>query len=98
MILNETAALIKDIIVVVGFVASVAAILRKLKIIVNANKCQLRSQITAIYYKHVDEENPTLREYERKNLDEMYGGYHTLHGNTFIDDIYDKMRHWTVVT
>ena len=98
MILNETAALIKDIIVVVGFVASVAAILRKLKIIVNANKCQLRSQITAIYYKHVDEENPTLREYERKNLDELYGGYHTLHGNTFIDDIYDKMRHWTVVT
>ena len=98
MILNETAALIKDIIVVVGFVASVAAILRKLKIIVNANKCQLRSQITAIYYKHVDEENPTLREYERKNLDEMYGGYHTLHGNTFIDDIYDKMRRWTVVT
>ena len=98
MILNETAALIKDIIVVVGFVASVAAILRKLKIIVNANKCQLRSNITAIYYKHVDEENPTLREYERKNLDEMYGGYHTLHGNTFIDDIYDKMRHWTVVT
>ena len=98
MILNETAALIKDIIVVVGFIASVIAILRKLKIIVNANKCQLRSQITAIYYKHVDEENPTLREYERKNLDEMYGGYHTLHGNTFIDDIYDKMRHWTVVT
>lgn len=98
MILNETATLIKDIIVVVGFVASVIAILRKLKIIVNANKCQLRSQITAIYYKHVDEENPTLREYERKNLDEMYGGYHTLHGNTFIDDIYDKMRHWTVVT
>lgn len=98
MILNETATLIKDVIVVVGFIASVVAILRKLKIIVNANKCQLRSQITAIYYKHVDEENPTLREYERKNLDEMYGGYHTLHGNTFIDDIYEKMRHWTVVT
>ena len=98
MILSETASLIKDIIVIVGFIASVAAILRKLKIIVNANKCQLRSQITAIYYKHVDEENPTLREYERKNLDEMYGGYHTLHGNTFIDDIYDKMRRWTVIT
>ena len=98
MILSETASLIKDFIVVVGFIASVVAILRKLKIIVNANKCQLRSQITAIYYRHVDEKNPTLREYERKNLDEMYGGYHTLHGNTFIDDIYEKMRHWTVVT
>lgn len=96
--LEGVAGLIKDIIVIVGFLASVAAILHKLKIIVNANKCQLRSQITAIYYKHVDEENPTLREYERKNLDEMYGGYHTLHGNTFVDDIYEKMRHWNVTT
>lgn len=97
MFLNETATLIKDIIVVVTFIGSVIAILRKLKIIVDASKCQLRSDITAIYYKHVDEENPTLREYERKNLDELYEGYHTLRGNHFVDDLYKKMRNWTVV-
>lgn len=60
--------------------------------------CQLRSDITGIYYKHVDEEEPTLREYERKNLDDLYAGYHTMKGNHFIDDIYDKMRDWKVVS
>lgn len=96
--LNETATLVKDVVVIVAFLSSVIAILCKLKIIVNASKCQLRSDITAIYYKHVDEETPTLREYERKNLDELYDGYHTLRGNHFVDDLYEKMRHWTVVT
>ena len=96
--MSEVATYIKDGLVIVAFFGSVIAILRKLKVIVDANKCQLRSNITAIYYKHCDEENPTLREYERKNLDEMYNGYHTLRGNTFVNDLYEKMRHWNVVT
>ena len=96
--MSAIATWIKDGLVIVAFLSSVIAILRKLKVIVNANKCQLRSQITAIYYKHCDEENPTLREFERKNLDEMYDGYHTLRGNTFVNDLYEKMRHWNVVT
>lgn len=98
MMLSETADIIKDVIVIVTFLGSVIAILRKLKIIVNASKCQLRSDITNIYYKHCDEAEPTLREYERKNLDELYDGYHTLKGNHFVDDLYEKMRHWKVVT
>ena len=98
MMLSATADIIKDVIVIVTFLGSVIAILRKLKIIVNASKCQLRSDITNIYYKHCDEEEPTLREYERKNLDELYDGYHTLKGNHFVDDLYEKMRHWKVVT
>ena len=96
--MSEVATYIKDALVIVAFFGSVIAILRKLRIIVDANKCQLRSNITAIYYKHCDEENPTLREFERKNLDEMYNGYHTLRGNTFVNDLYDKMRRWNVVT
>ena len=96
--MSEVATYIKDALVIVAFLGSVIAILRKLRVIVDANKCQLRSNITAIYYKHCDEENPTLREFERKNLDEMYNGYHTLRGNTFVNDLYEKMRHWNVVT
>lgn len=68
------------------------------KEIKDSQLCQLRSDITAIYYKHIDEEIPTLREYERKNLDDLYAGYHTMRGNHFIDDIYDAMRTWKVVT
>ena len=98
MMLSTTADIIKDVVVIVTFLGSVIAILSKLKIIVNASKCQLRSDITNIYYKHCDEKEPTLREYERKNLDELYDGYHTLKGNHFVDDLYEKMRHWKVVT
>ena len=68
------------------------------KEIKDSQLCQLRSDITAIYYKHIDDEIPTLREYERKNLDDLYAGYHTMRGNHFIDDIYDTMRTWKVVT
>ena len=51
----------------------------------------------AIYYRHCDEAEPTLREYERKNLDALFNAYEVLHGNTFISDIYNKeMRHWHV--
>ena len=96
--MSEVATYIKDALVIVAFLGSVIAILRKLRVIVDANKCQLRSNITASYYRHCDEPNPTLREYERKNLDEMYNGYHTLRGNTFVNDLYEKMRHWNVVT
>lgn len=96
--MSAIATYIKDGLVIVAFLSSVIAILRKLRVIVDANKCQLRTNITAIYYKHCDEETPTLREYERKNLDEMYNGYHTLRGNTFVNDLYEKMRHWNVVT
>ena len=96
--LEGIAEIIKDVIVIVSFLGSVIAILAKLKIIVNASKCQLRSDITNIYYKHCDEPEPTLREYERKNLNELYEGYHTLKGNHFVDDLYSKMRNWKVVT
>ncbi len=60
--------------------------------------CLLRSNIRKIYYTHCDEPAPAIREYERQDLDDLYAGYHTLHGNHFVDDLYEKMRHWKVVT
>lgn len=90
---------------VVGYLASIIGVfayLRKIWRNIKAEKdgvlCLLRSNIRKIYYAHCDEQEPTMREYERKDLDELYDGYHTLHGNTFVDDLYEKMRHWKVVT
>ncbi len=59
--------------------------------------CLLRSNIRRIYYAHCDEPAPALREYERLDLDDLYAGYHTLRGNHFVDDLYEKMRRWKVV-
>lgn len=96
--LSNIALVIKDVVVIAAFLGSVIAILAKLRVIGDAQRCMLRSNITGIYYRHVDEEQPTLREYERKNLDDLYAGYHTLKGNHFVDDLYKQMRDWKVVT
>ncbi len=60
--------------------------------------CLLRSNIRKIYYSHCDEPDPAIREYERQDLDDLYAGYHSLGGNHFVDDLYEKMRGWKVVT
>ena len=60
--------------------------------------CLLRSQILTIYYRHEGEDEPALRQYERENLDALYAAYQAEHGNTFVKDIYEIMRHWRVVT
>lgn len=90
---------------VIGYIATVGGVFvflgkqwKKMRDIADAQKCQLRSNILATYYRHCDEEEPTLREYERKNLDASFAAYETLHGNSFIADIYnDQMRHWRVI-
>jgi hypothetical protein len=90
---------------VLGYLATIAGVityLRKIWRSVKAEKdgvlCLLRSNIRTIYYHHCDEEDPTIREYERQDLDDLYAGYHTLGGNHFVDDLYEKMRSWKVVT
>lgn len=97
--------LLKWIAAIIGYLGVIFAVFVKMSKILKAVQtekdgilCLLRSNIRKIYYAHCDEDDPTLREYERKDLDELYNGYHTLHGNTFIDDLYEKMRHWKVVT
>ena len=80
----------------IAFLAILVAFWKKLKKIGEGQQCQLRSDITGIYYKHCDEENPMLREFERKNLDALTEAYKALGGNNYIDDLYDQMRHWKV--
>lgn len=95
----------KTVASIVAYITTVAGVFiflwkqwKKIKDIADAQKCQLRSDILAIYYRHCDEEEPTLREYERKNLDALFAAYEVLHGNTFVADLYnDQMRHWRVI-
>lgn len=85
------------IVTLVGFLGALLVFWKKLKKIAEGQQCQLRNDITAIYYKHCDEQTPILREYERKNLDSLVAAYKALEGNNYIDDLYDAMRHWRVV-
>ena len=91
--------------VLIGYIATICgggAVLwrlwKKLRAIANGQQCVLRARITEMYYVHADDSPPSLREYQRQNLDELYDGYKALGGNHYIDDLYRKMREWRVVS
>lgn len=94
--MKETVEIIGYIITVLGFLGILTAFWKKLKKIAEGQQCQLRSDITAIYYRHCDDATPVLREYERKNLDALVEAYKALGGNNYIDDLYGHMRQWKV--
>ena len=97
--------MLADIAAVVGYIVTLGGVLvwmaklwKRIKAISEGQKCQLRNDITGIYYRHNEEARPTLREYERKNLDDLYEGYKALGGNHYVDDLYNAMRDWHVIT
>ncbi len=96
--LKIIAAVIGYLVTIGGVFTYLAKIWKSIKSERDGVTCLLRSNIRKIYYSHCDEPEPSIREYERQDLDDLYAGYHALHGNHFVDDLYEKMRHWKVVT
>ncbi len=96
--LGIAAAAIGYIATIIGAVAQIRKALKSVRAISEGQKCLLRSQITAIYYRHVDDAEPTLREYERKNVDDLCAAYRALGGNSFVSDLYETMRSWRIRT
>lgn len=64
--------------------------------LVNAQKCQLRSEMLRIYYHNKD--TKTIRQYEFENFIHLYKAYKALLGNSFVDKIYNEVITWDVVT
>ena len=58
-------------------------------------RCLLRSEIVRIYYRHLGDKQ--LREYEFKNMEQCYGAYKVLKGNSFIDRIHGEMQEWDII-
>ena len=86
-------ALIGEIGVLLGVVTPVIVLVIKL---INGQRCQLRSEMLQIYYHNRDKK--TIRQYEKENFVMLYEAYKALRGNSFIDDIYNEVRKWEVVT
>lgn len=59
-------------------------------------KCQLRSDMLQIYYRHAD--TKTIRQYEYENFIMLRKAYKSLLGNSFIDKIYDEVKTWKIIT
>ena len=64
--------------------------------LVNAQKCQLRSEMLRIYYHNKDRK--AIRQYEFENFIHLYKAYKALLGNSFIEKIYKEVITWDVVT
>ena len=58
-------------------------------------RCLLRSEMLRIYYKNLAERK--VRQYEFENFIKCYDAYKALGGNSFIDEINQEVRDWTIV-
>lgn len=86
-------ALVGEVVTLVGVVAPIIAKTNKLA---NGTKCQLRSEMLRVYYRH--RENGIIRQYEYENFVYLYEAYKTLKGNSFIDKIYKEVQEWEIVS
>ena len=59
-------------------------------------KCLLRANMLHTYYKHREQES--MRQYEYENFVYEYKAYKALHGNSFIDRIYDEVKTWEILS
>lgn len=93
MNLTTIATLIGEIGVLLGVIVPVIVSIRK---IADGTRCQLRSEMLRIYYRHKDTEK--IRQYELENFVMLYEAYKSLKGNSFIDKIYKEVMSWEVIT
>lgn len=92
MDLTTIVALISEIGVLLGVIIPVIVFVKK---IANGTKCQLRSEMLRIYYKHLESEQ--IRQFEYENFVLLYEAYKALHGNSFIDKIYEEVHSWEII-
>ncbi len=93
MDLTTLITLIGEIGVLIGVIVPVIISVKK---IAGGTKCQLRSEMLRIYYRN--HEKKEIREYEYRNFVELYDAYKALNGNSFIDEIYEKIKEWEIVS
>lgn len=93
MNLTTIVTLIGEIGVLIGVIIPVIIWILK---IANGQKCQLRTDMLRIYYHN--RESKKIRQYEYENFVFCYEAYKALKGNSFIDEIYEKVQSWEIVS
>ncbi len=93
MDLTTIVTLIGEIGVLIGVIVPVIISIKR---IANGTKCQLRSEMLRIYYHN--HQLSEIRQYEYENFVALYEAYKALGGNSFIDEIYEKIKDWEIVS
>jgi hypothetical protein len=79
----------------VALIATITPAIVWVRKIIEAQKCQLRSEMLRIYYRNHDKK--TIRQYEYENFVFLYEAYKALKGNSFIDKIYNEIKTWEIL-
>ena len=66
------------------------------KKIQDGQKCLLRAEMLNIYYE--GREQKKIRQYKYENFILCYKAYKALNGNSFIDEIKEKIDTWEIIT
>lgn len=90
-----------ELLTAAGAVTAIAAagtviwkIVCKWDAVIEGIRCQLRTEMLRVYYRHKDEHK--IRQYEKENFEHNYNAYKALNGNSFIGDIHDEVKKWEV--
>lgn len=98
--LDEISKVLSHIMGLLAFAALIVKPAREwlfgLRDVREAQKCQLRSDMLRMYYRHRDEHK--IRQYEKENFLYEYAAYKALGGNSFVDDIEKEVRKWDVLS
>ena len=85
-------ALVGEVVALIGFMIPVIVWIKKIS---DGAKCQLRSEMLRIYYRHREDEK--IRQYEYENFVYCYEAYKAMRGNSFIEKIYKEVQTWDVL-
>lgn len=81
---------------IIEFVGVLVPIIVWILKIANGMKCQHRTEMLRIYYRHLDAK--VIRQYEYENFEMLYKSYKALRGNSFIDKIHKEVQTWKVIS
>ena len=94
--MEEVVEFIKNVTVIVGAVSAICAIISVALTLVNGLKCLMRSQMLQAYYHNKDAKK--IRQYEIQNFLALYKAYKAMKGNSFIEEIYQDVTSWEIIT
>ena len=94
--MEEVVEFIKNVTVIVGAVTAICAIISVAMTLVNGLKCLMRSQMLQTYYHNKDKKQ--IRQYEMQNFLALYKAYKAMKGNSFIEEIYQDVTSWEIIT
>lgn len=91
MTIKSVATLIGELTVIAGVLVPVIVTMVRL---VDGQRCQLRSEMLKIYYRYCDDE--MIPQYSYENFAMLYKAYKALHGNSFIEKIWNDIQKWEI--